>query len=183
MASKNYPTPEELRNLLDYCPDTGVLTWRKREDGSRESKIFNAQFAGKQAGSKGNRGYLVVGFSGMNGRNCDKYLAHRVALMIHHGCICEEIDHTNHIRTDNRLCNLRFATRQENCINASMRSNNTSGFTGVSWDSRRQKWAVLAQQGNVKHFIGRYESMIDAIAARIGASNMHGFHENHGANS
>ena len=42
-----------------------------------------------------------------------------------------QIDHINGIKTDNRLCNLREATRSQNQVNTPVVKNNTSGFKGV----------------------------------------------------
>jgi len=41
------------------------------------------------------------------------------------------VDHKNQITDDNRLENLRWATRSENGRNCKMSKNNTSGFTGI----------------------------------------------------
>lgn len=43
------------------------------------------------------------------------------------------IDHINRVRTDNRRCNLRFATRAENAQNCSVKRNSESGVKGVAF--------------------------------------------------
>jgi uncharacterized protein HemY len=81
------------------------------------------------------------------------------------------VDHINNIRTDNCLTNLRFATYKENSMNASMKSNNTSGNTGVSFDKKLQKWkAHIKIDGIVKH-LGYFKDKDDAVEARIKAVN------------
>lgn len=46
------------------------------------------------------------------------------------------------------------------------KSNNTSGITGISWDSSRNKWAVQIRFKNNYYNLGRYENKEDAIKAR-----------------
>ncbi|MGU0171669.1 HNH endonuclease [Escherichia coli] len=43
------------------------------------------------------------------------------------------VDHINMIRSDNRIVNLRAATRAQNGQNSKTRSDNASGVKGVSW--------------------------------------------------
>lgn len=50
------------------------------------------------------------------------------------------VDHINQNRVDNRKCNLRICTQQENNWNKSLLKTNTSGVTGVVWDKSRNKW-------------------------------------------
>ena len=50
------------------------------------------------------------------------------------------VDHINHDRLDNRKCNLRICTKQQNNLNINVRSNNTSGVTGVAWNNKCNKW-------------------------------------------
>ena len=65
---------------------------------------------------------------------------------IHHFIIPKkegfDIDHINRNRLDNRRCNLRYVTHRENCMNSSMKKNNTSGFRGVYWRKDTKKWAA-----------------------------------------
>ena len=55
------------------------------------------------------------------------------------------IDHKSGNRFDNRKVNLRKVTRQQNAQNVAIGKQNTSGYKGVSWDSRLNKWAVFIQ--------------------------------------
>ena|SRR3990167_11191769 len=64
-------------------------------------------------------------------------LMHRVIMNAPKGL---DIDHINHNTLDNRKSNLRVCTRSQNFQNAELRSDNTSGYKGVTFDKRRQKW-------------------------------------------
>lgn len=71
-----------------------------------------------------------------DGRRRRLYL-HRVLLAAPPGI---EVDHANRDRLDNRRSNLRLATRRQQTANQSIRSNNSSGFRGVSMNRKRGKW-------------------------------------------
>ncbi|MGK6932818.1 HNH endonuclease [Escherichia coli] len=51
-----------------------------------------------------------------------------------------DIDHINLVRDDNRIANLRLATRSQNIQNVNKKANNKSGYKGVSWDKKSRKW-------------------------------------------
>lgn len=69
-----------------------------------------------------------------------------------------EIDHINGDRKDNRLENLRLATSSENKQNIGLKSNNRSGFTGVSWFAAAKKWrADITIAGKMRH-LGRFDT-------------------------
>lgn len=86
-----------------------------------------------------------------------------------------EIDHVNGNRLDNRRSNLRFCTHAENCRNSSIRSDNTSGYVGVSFDKSRNKWeAYINLDGNRRH-LGRFETPGEAaFAYDRAAKELHG---------
>lgn len=173
--------PAALVELIDYDAATGALLWRKRElkwfkpsavTAEHGMARWNRNFAGKPAISNlTNEGY----FGGeLLGRSV---LAHRVAWAIIHGAWpCDEIDHINGNRTDNRIENLRLASRTINVRNRQRRSDNTSGTDGVCWHAAAGKWRVRLGR---KH-IGIYADLQDAISARKEAEAIAGYHVNHG---
>lgn len=96
-------TAERLRELLTYDPETGEFRWRYTR---------GCRARGQIAGTVTCLGYLTIAIDGR------KYKAHRLAwLHVHGEWPYPEIDHINRIKLDNRLVNLRRATRAENNAN------------------------------------------------------------------
>jgi hypothetical protein len=90
------------------------------------------------------------------------------------------IDHINGNTLDNRKCNLRIITRSENNKNMRMRVTNTSGATGVEFDSNRNNYTARIQLNNKTYFLGTYNTLAEAHASRKGAEKVLGFSERHG---
>lgn len=184
MSAKDLPSPELLRQLLRYEPDTGKLYWRKRSpdqfnDGKQSAehicKKWNSRFAGKEA-------FATTHPDGYK-RGCILYrehLAHRVIWAIAYGEWVDEVDHINGIRDDNRISELRDGSNGINHKNKALCSDNTSGICGVWWDKSRQKWCAEIRSEGKKKYLGRFTGINDAIAARKKAEAKHGFHPNHG---
>lgn len=151
------PTQERLRELLEYDPETGEFRWRVPGRSDR-AKV------GDVAGYLGSHGYIVICADGR------EFLGHKLAWVWVYGVwATADLDHINRVRTDNRIANLRLVTPSENTFNAGLRSDNTSGYRGISWDSSRRKWcAYIAVNGKLLH-LGRFASIDDAIAARQAA--------------
>lgn len=76
------------------------------------------------------------------------------------------IDHINRNRLDNRICNLRACTLQENNMNKSIQCNNTSGIQGVSWDKNRNKWLVHITVNRKQIHLGYFNTIEEAAEAR-----------------
>lgn len=77
-----------------------------------------------------------------------------------------EVDHRNHDKSDNRKENLRIVTRSQNSMNKGLQSNNTSGVTGVCWDTHYQKWVAQIRLNNKNIRLGSFENFDDAIKVR-----------------
>lgn len=161
-------TPELLRTLLRYDPETGKLYWKPRPremfDSDRIWRGWNTRLAGKEALTADNgKGYKfgVILYH--------RVYAHRAAWAIHHGVWPHnEIDHDDRSRAGNRIKNLQDKTHAQNCANQGLRSNNTSGHKNIRWDGARQKWAVSLRVAGRKTNVGRFDDIQAAIAARDG---------------
>lgn len=80
----------------------------------------------------------------------------------------EIVDHIHGKNTilDNRKCNLRIVTKQQNNINRGIQSNNKSGTTGVRWREDLQKWESRIGYNRKTIMIGIFDNYIDAVKAR-----------------
>jgi len=154
-------TQEQLKQRLHYDPGTGVFTW------------LNGKRKGKTAGSNGGRGYLQITVSVDGSRK--KYWAHRLAWLYVHGSWPPEIDHINRNPADNRLRNLRLATRSQNGMN-SLRKNAAPGFRGTSFDVIRNKWRAQIQTtigGKRRYYhLGYFATKEEAVAAYAAAARL-----------
>ena len=87
-----------------------------------------------------------------------------------HWVVCGKYyDHADRNTFNNRKSNLRQASRTENARNYSRQKNNTSGFSGVSWDKERSQWVVNITIDKKRKKIGRFTNKDDAIIARLRA--------------
>jgi hypothetical protein len=74
-------------------------------------------------------------------------------------------DHQNNNGLDNRRLNLRLATTSQNCQNTSLRSDNTSGYKGVSLHRQSGKWGVRIRIGRTYRRLGLFVDPVDAARA------------------
>jgi hypothetical protein len=107
---RNNLTAERVRELFEYDPETGIITWRVDRIGANNRVCVHA---GDPAGGIKSNGYINIRINGTD------YLAHRLIWLWQTGSWPrEEIDHVNRIRHDNRWVNLREATHGENRVNS-----------------------------------------------------------------
>jgi len=166
MGGREKPRPNRMRR-----GDTRNVSQFKEFVMSRarydiDTGHFTEIATGKRLGSKNKRGYRMLG-----GR-----LEHRVVWLIVHGVWPEqEIDHVNGIKDDNRLHNLRLATRSENQRNVGKTKSNSSGFKGVYRDKSTGKWRAQMKIAGRNKWLGTYNNIEDASSAyRAAAKKYHG---------
>jgi hypothetical protein len=166
VASK--PTEKELtqsraKELFDYDPVTGALTWKART--SRRISV------GDVAGHNTCQGYIAVRV------DRDLLLAHRVIWMYVHGRFpCGDLDHIDGNGRNNALHNLRECNRPENLQNTTLRKDNKLGVTGVykALDTGKFKAEITAY--GIKKRLGSFDSVDQARAAYVRAKKvMHTF--------
>lgn len=147
-------TQAELKSQLNYDPLTGIFTRLV----SNHHRVKIGDIAGSL--SKINGYHAIRVFSQM-------YKAHRLAWLYVYGKFPEnDIDHINRIRHDNRICNLREATRSQNCMNKCVRSDSSSGIKGVHFEKSSNKYKVSVTTINSKQKnIGRFLNLEDAKLA------------------
>lgn len=183
MRKTNLPPVEELRQLIDYDPETGRMTWKWRPRSLFDSDRIWASWNTKWAGMPALRSRYPNGYLGGRLFN-ENFMAHRVAWALGTGKWPEdEIDHLNHDKADNRLANLRVASKQQNTRNMPLMRHNTSGVTGVYWHTNNHgwwRWVAIIQVDKKRIRLGNFHTKEEAIAARRAAEIKYGFHENHG---
>ena len=165
-------TQEILKERLHYDKDTGVFTWLDNE-------LNHGKVRGKKAGNVNNMGYEVLGITIDNKHY--KFLQHRLAWLYEYGEFPNDgLDHINHVKTDNRITNLRIATQKENCRNRSMHSTNSTGHTGVTFDKFTGKFMAHVTVDYKFKNLGRFKNIEDAAKAAKEGREHYGFHVNHG---
>jgi hypothetical protein len=157
-----------LRKALDYDPETGLLFWRRRDDVPPK---VNNRFAGKPAGGRdGQYGYITV-------RLYDRlYQAHRLVWLHVHGVWPDAVlDHIDGNPTNNRIDNLRPATRAENNRNRAKAAGTISKLKGVTRDKRTGLWIAQIMISRKQHYLGQYLTEIGAHRAYCeAAARLHG---------
>lgn len=133
-----------LREQVWYNPETGIFSSRNHS-GVRV------------------KGFMWNGYIGVSVKS-KKFMAHRLAWFYMHGrWPANDIDHINGNTSDNRLCNLREATSQQNACNRRLGKNNTSGARCVSQERKTKRWIVQINRLGHKFYLGSYEHKQDAV--------------------
>jgi len=159
---------DRFLEVFNYDGVTGLLTWKVRTS--------NRVTVGAVASCPSGNGYIKVRVDSV------LHYAHMVIATMVFGDIPDrfEIDHINGNRSDNRICNIRLVSPQENRRNQGGRKDNRSGATGVIWRTDAHKWAAYIGLGDrIKH-LGLFDSFNQACHARKDAEVLYKFHKNHG---
>ena len=148
-------TQDELKAHLTYNPETGIF---QKKNGTPV-------------------GYLCKdGYIQINLLDGSQRKAHRLAWLYMTGSFPKGIlDHIDGNRTNNKWENLREVSYSQNGMNSSFRKSNTSGYKGVSFDKKYQKYEAYIWKDNKKKHLGYYDCPLAANDAYMKASEvMHG---------
>jgi hypothetical protein len=136
---------QRLHELFEYRD--GDLYW-KVDRGSQKCK-------GKKAGTPTSKGYLAFRVRELGG----SMLVHRAVWIMQHGEAPDRLDHINGNPLDNRIENLRPASRSQNGYNRPVAAHNTSGVKNVSWCKTKNKWSVTVSVSGKKKWFGYYNDI------------------------
>lgn len=157
-------TQDQLKEVLDYNPETGVLTWKITRGRAT---------AGNEAGTLNKSGYVNIK---INGR---VYKAHRLAYLYVHGYTPNEVGHDNQNCSDNRILNLIDLSHAENMKNKKVYKNNKSGVPGVTWHKKIKQWQVHIRVNDKSIHLGYFKELNEAVEVRNKAKADCNFHVNH----
>jgi hypothetical protein len=134
-------TKELVSEYIAYDAETG---------GFARIKTSGTKRAGDKVGVINNR-YLMINICGKRLRG------HQLAWFLTYGYIPKTIDHINGNGLDNRLCNLREVTSQQNCHNQrTPPKHNTTGFMGVSYYKAGKKYSAHINLDGKKRHLGYF---------------------------
>lgn len=102
---------------------------------------------------------------------------HRLIYTHTHGPIPEsfDVDHINGNGSDNRIENLRIATRSQNQENRlGAQKNSSTHVRGVYWHKAKKKYMASIKSGGRAFFLGYFDEKDDAeLAYRKAATHIH----------
>jgi len=154
-------TQSNLKALIHYNPETGLITWLRRPNRPQ----WSGRWEGREAGALNDKGYLKVTIDGVHWP-----ATHLIWLYMTGEWPKHQIDHIDNRKLNNRWNNLRLATNSQNNMNKGLRSDNSSGHKGVHWDSWKGKWKAEIYVSGKKISLGVYVDKEEAAKAYTEAS-------------
>ena len=156
-GTKGLPSRQRLEQLFEYSSQLQGLV-NKTERGAAKK--------GGRAGGLSVRGYVQIGVDGR------RYAEHRLVWWLVKGEDCEVLDHIDRNKANNRVENLRPATKAQNAANNS-HAGGTLGIPGVRIlrgraGHKKPYAAYLSHQGRQDH-LGYYATAEEAFEAHKAA--------------
>ena len=175
-----------LRN--GHTLSCGCLKTSSKRNGNKKSNMYSQKLADENG-----EYYLIystntsdIGFIDADEiQNVQKYCWHvdsygyfvsqitndgkRKNVKMHQLLFGKWVDHADRNKLNNRKYNIRQCTRNDNTHNSSVRSDNSSGYIGVSWNKTNNRWEAYIMCNNKKMFLGGFSNKTDALIARLNA--------------
>ena len=172
MAKTSHITVEYVRSILDYDPETGIFTWKKKPrnqfKSDRDFNFWNSKYAGSVAGGKNSKGYIQIKIEKVI------YKAHRIAILFTTGTIPNnDVDHIDGDKCNNKIKNLRIANRSQNVANTKVRINSTSGLKCVCWNIGNKKYQARIRVDGASVHLGYFDCPAAASFAYQIAADIH----------
>lgn len=150
---------EYLKSLLSYDPETGDMKWKVNR--SRVKK-------GDSVGSIDRYGYRTTMIDKKN------YKVHRLIWLLTYGYMpALEIDHINGVKDDNRIANLRLASKDENARNRPMTNRSSTGLKGVFRKKKTNKFTSSIYVSGKSIYLGTFNTPEEAYSAYCEAAKNH----------
>ena len=150
-------SPERVREILDYDPQTGRFRWKRREENGA---WWNGRYAGTVAGGCDSKGYRRIAIDNRGHR------AHRLAWVWVTGRWPDrEVDHIDGNRANNAWANLRLASTAQNRANSRVHKDNVAGMKGVSRYLNYTLWRARIYVRGKDIALGYFKSPEEAQAA------------------
>ena len=148
--AKRIVTHEELRELLDHCPETVVFTWRVNRGGRAR--------AGTVAGAIDTHGYRQIEVFQR------AYLAGRLAWFYVTGSWpVNQVDHADGDQLNDAIINLRETTLRQNMANRKKRAGSKSNFIGVV--AHEGMWQATVCKDYKRKYLGTFQTEVEAAIA------------------
>ena len=132
----------ELHRLFIYY--NGKLYW-KISVGNRSAGVRAGRYMTHKP-------YRIIGLNG------SEFLEHRIIFKMFYDKEPDYLDHINGIHDDNRIGNLQEISNSHNVLKGKVNKRNKTGYSGVWFDKRYNKYYSRLQYNNVIYSLGYHST-------------------------